>query len=81
MYVWACSTPSFMMSLHLLKPSIFSFLDLLLRQFLHQIITGKNTPALTVNSFISQLDQTTLRVSTDVPQCSEEIDLDGHAEN
>lgn len=36
----------------------------------HQIITGENTPALTVNSFISQLDQTGFRVSTDDAQCN-----------
>lgn len=47
----------------------------------HRIITGKNTPALTVNNCISQLDQTGLRVSTDGPLCNKEINWDGDVEN
>lgn len=69
--VWACSMTSLMMSLHLWKASVFSVPDLQLSQ----IITGENTPALTVNSFISQLDQTGFRVSTDDAQCNKGIDF------
>lgn len=82
-YVWACLTPSLMMSLHLLKLSFFHCSRPAAQaESRHQHMTGKkSSPALPVNSFISQLAQTGLRVSTDVPQCNKDIDLDGDAEN
>lgn len=48
--------------------------------FRQQVILVKNTPALTVNGFISQLNQTGLGAA-DVPQFNKEIDSDGDTEN